>query len=98
MYVDQAIFASARGSQGSGYQLVARSRGIDEPTATMLRDWGPSQGTLLTRETDAKAISYYTLGSDRVVVSRTIYGGPEYSQRGEIGSIYSVHHCQSQTP
>ena len=84
MYVDQAIFASARGTQGSGYQLVSRSRGIDDSTATMLRDWGPSQGALLSRDVDSEAISYYTLGADRIVVSRTIYGGPEYSQRGEL--------------
>ena len=84
MYADQAIFASARGTQGSGYQLVSRSRGIDDGTATMLRDWGPSQGALLSRDIDANAISYYTLGADRIVVSRTIYGGPEYSQRGEL--------------
>jgi hypothetical protein len=85
MHVDQAIFTSARGTQGSGYQLVARSRGIDDETAMMLRDWGPSQGALLTKDIDARAFSYYTLGPDRIVVSRTIYGGPEYSKRGELG-------------
>ncbi|MCA9212988.1 MAG: hypothetical protein KDB27_07985 [Planctomycetales bacterium] len=84
MYVDQAVFASSRNTQASGYQLVSRSRGIDEQTATTLRDWGPSQGALLSRDVDASAYSYYTLGPDRAVVSRTIYGGPEYSQRGEL--------------
>lgn len=84
MHVDQAIFASTRGTQGHGYQLVARSRGIDDKTAMILREWGPSQGALLTRDIDSRAFSYYSIGSDRVVVSRTIYGGPEYSQRGEL--------------
>ncbi|MFC1759286.1 hypothetical protein ACFL2H_11050 [Planctomycetota bacterium] len=84
MYVDQAIFASVRGAQGSGYQLVSRSRGVDDSAAMMLRDWGPSHGALLSRDTDCSAINYYTIGSDRIVVSRTIYGGPEYSQRGEL--------------
>jgi hypothetical protein len=82
MKVEQAIFTSLPDSRIQGYHLVARSPGITTEAAKSLIRWGPSHGSLWSSETDASSVNYHPLDDTFVAVSRTMYGGPEYSGRG----------------
>ena len=66
----------------SGYHLVARSAGISEDLACRLSAWGPTHGSLLDESRDASSLSFFTPDDRWSVLARTVYGGPEYSQRG----------------
>lgn len=78
----QAVFTSSQGSAGRGYHLVARSPKVCGSVASYLARWGPTHGSLLTEERDGSCINYTPIGSEWAAVSRTLYGGPEYSRRG----------------
>jgi len=80
--VDQAIFTSVQSGRVQGYQLAARSDGIDDRLAQMLTQWGPSHGALSSTNPAAESLNFHPLDDDRFALSRTIYGGPEYSRRG----------------
>ena len=82
MQVEQAIFTSARTAKMHGYHLVARSAGIDERLAGVLSQWGPSHASLLSSDLDAASLSFFPADTERFVLARTVYGGPEYSGRG----------------
>ena len=94
MQVEQAIFTSARSLHASGYHLTARSRGIDDGLAQTISPWGPSHASLVSEEFDASSLNFFPVGNDRFALSRSVYGGHEYSQRGEfqIVSIIIVFH------
>lgn len=77
--IDQAVFASADRGAIRGYQLVARSAGIDPTCSQTLCRWSPTQ---LPLGIDQWALSYFGVAEDRVAISRTLWGGPEYSGRG----------------
>lgn len=84
MQVEQAIFTSARSRSTSGYQLTARSGGVhDEWTRTLVK-WGPSQGALMHQGPTAESLNCFPVDDQHFAVSRTIFGGPEYSRRGEL--------------
>lgn len=82
MKAEQAVFASADSSRMKGYQLVARSAGIDRSMAQELCRWAPSHSGLTHRDSRAWSINYFRIDDSRVAVTRTTYGGPEYSARG----------------
>ena len=82
MRVEQAIFTSARTRRMCGYHLVARSAGIDDELAGQLSRWSPSHASLLSSGLDATSLSFFPLDRGWVAISRSVYGGPEYSQRG----------------
>jgi len=82
MRVEQAIFTSLRSRKSQGYHLVARSPGVDEQVARSLCTWGPSHASLLADRPEAESLNFHALTGDWYAISRTIYGGPEYSGRG----------------
>jgi hypothetical protein len=82
MYVEQAIFTSARTRHAQGYHLTSRSPGITDEIAQALSQWSPSHGGLLESAIDAVSLNYFPLPSNRGVLARSVYGGPEYSDRG----------------
>ncbi len=84
MLVEQAIFTSARTRRHHGYQVVARSPGVDERLEQFLACWGPTHGSLTSRDVDAESLNYSPIDRDWVALSRTLYGGPEYSGRGAL--------------
>ncbi len=80
--VEQAIFTSLRSRRNQGYHLVAHSPGFDASLAPVLNTWGPSHGSLLNDQPTAESINFAPLAPEWYSVSRTTYGGPEYSGRG----------------
>ncbi|WP_153556282.1 GAP1-N2 domain-containing protein [Roseimaritima sediminicola] len=78
--VEQAIYASSCRPGIRGYQLVAKSAGIDPRVATELCRWAPTRlpGSAANRD----SINYFPIDRQRVAISRTMCGGPEYSSRG----------------
>jgi hypothetical protein len=82
MRVEQAVFTSARTRRMCGYHLVGRSAGIGDELAGQLSRWSPSHASLLSSGLDATSLSFFPLDRGWVAIARTVYGGPEYSQRG----------------
>lgn len=80
--VDQAIFTSIRSGRVQGYQLAARSDGIDDRLAQSLIRWGPSHAALCSGDRFAESVNFHAISEDRFALSRTMYGGAEYSDRG----------------
>lgn len=80
MQVEQAVFASSDRGNVKGYQLIARSPGVDSTADLELTRWSPTK--LPSDASDRGIISSWSLQDGRVVVARTVYGGPEYSNRG----------------
>lgn len=82
MHVDQAIFTSVQNGRVQGYQLAARSAGVDDRLAQALIRWGPSHAALCGVDPTAESINFHLVCNGRFALSRTVYGGPEYSDRG----------------
>ena len=82
MWAEQAVFASAERQHRKGYQLVARSDGIDAAIAQELCRWAPSHGALVDPEPHAWSLTYFPADDRHIAVARTTYGGAEYSGRG----------------
>ncbi|MGI9518356.1 MAG: hypothetical protein ACR2NP_14975, partial [Pirellulaceae bacterium] len=76
--VEQAVFASHNNSRIRGYQLIARSPGIDEAVAQQLVRWSPSHDGLPAVLGPATGLSYFPVDRARVAIGRTTEGGPEY--------------------
>lgn len=83
MQIEQALFTSAQTSRARGYHLVARSPGIDDSLAQQLAHWAPSENALIDRDVDADSLNFFPLEDDWVAISRTVYAGAEYSDRGQ---------------
>ncbi|MCC7084316.1 MAG: hypothetical protein IT427_04835 [Pirellulales bacterium] len=82
MFIEQAIFTSARTTLGSGYHLIAKSAGITSEVAAELAIWGPSHGSLRDRREDASSVNFHYLSGGQLCVSKSIAAGEEYSERG----------------
>ena len=78
--VEQAIFASSDRGSMKGYQLVARSPGVDRSISQSLCRWAPTQ--VPGDASESWMISYFPINDETVAVTRTVLGGPEYSSRG----------------
>lgn len=80
MNVEQAVFTSSDRGRIKGYQIVARSAGIDRAMIQELCRWAPTQ----VPSDDPKdwTINYFSVSPDCVAITRTVLGGPEYSGRG----------------
>jgi hypothetical protein len=90
MRAEQAIYTSARTNRASGYHLIAQSSGIDEHQARALIQWCPSHAGLASEETGASSLNFHPLDDGWVALSRTVYGGPEYSARGGLQIVTRV--------
>ncbi|MBI3467560.1 MAG: hypothetical protein HY000_31505 [Planctomycetes bacterium] len=82
MLIEQAIFTSARTDRAAGYQLVARSPGVNETDARELIMRGPSHDALAGAGADAASFNFHRLPGGSLAVSRTVLSGDEYSNRG----------------
>lgn len=82
MQIEQAIFTSADSGSMRGYQLVARSPGIDQRLAKELCRWAPSHASLWGDGAKDWSLNFFPAGEGWVAITRTLYGGPEYSRRG----------------
>jgi hypothetical protein len=80
--VEQAIFTSVQSGRVQGYQLAARSDGVDDRLAQALTKWGPSHAALCSPQPAAESYNFHAVENECFAVSRTLYGGPEYSSRG----------------
>ena len=90
MQVDQAVFTSAITRRARGYQLVSRSRGIEEDVARELWRWSPSHDSLIGGDPETASLNWFRLTGGQLALSRTFYGGPEYSGRGGLQVITHV--------
>ncbi|MEM7475492.1 MAG: hypothetical protein AAF483_10920 [Planctomycetota bacterium] len=81
MQIDQAIFTSSQRGRIQGYQLVAKSTGIDAGLSQKLSRWCPSQ--LPEGDPDQVIWSAFPLGETHFGLARSFCAGPEYSRRGE---------------
>jgi hypothetical protein len=88
MRLEQAIFTSIRSERLDGYQLAARSPGINEELAKELTAWGPAHDSLWSSEPGASSINFHGLSDDRFCISRTVLAGAEYSGRRG-GRVYT---------
>jgi hypothetical protein len=82
LHVEQAIFASSDRGSIKGYQLVARSAGVDRAVCQALCRWAPTQ--IPSDDPADWMINYFPINDKLVAVTRTVLGGPEYSGRGGI--------------
>lgn len=82
MRVEQAVFTSVRSRKSQGYHLVASSSGVSDELARIITTWGPSHASLLSEDADAQSHNFHPLTQGWHAISRTSYGGPEYSGRG----------------
>jgi hypothetical protein len=90
MRAEQAIYTSARTSRTRGYHLIAQSSGIDDQQARSLIQWCPSHAGLVSSDTDANSLNFHPLHNGLVALSRTVYGGPEYSSRGGLQIVTRI--------
>ena len=103
MNLEQAVFASSDRGSVKGYQLVAKSQGIDRACSQELCRWAPTQ--MLSEDTSKWTINYFPVSDDSVAITRTVLGGPEYSSRGgtQVVTLILVlrddqFHCYSCNP
>ncbi len=82
MQIEQGIFTSARTTRSAGYQLVAASPGVREADARELSIWGPSHDSLYDDSVDAESANFHHLPSGNYCISKTVFSGDEYSDRG----------------
>ena len=80
MHVDQAVFASSNRGSVKGYQLVSKSSGIDRACGRVLSRWVPTR--VLSEDLDQWTLNHFPVSNDLFAVTRTVFGGPEYSGRG----------------
>jgi hypothetical protein len=80
MKVQQAIFASSDRGTMKGYQLVAKSDGIDRLMSKELCRWMPSRAA--SDDPNDWSINYFRINNDCYTIARSVLGGPEYSTRG----------------
>ncbi len=82
MLIEQAVFTSARTDRAAGYQLVAKSPGVDDRDARQLAAWGPSHDSLWDASPGAESVNFFPLPSGAWCVSKTSAEAQEYSARG----------------
>ncbi len=83
MQVEQAIFTSAQTARLQGYQITAQSCRFDDSIVRELCRWCPTQSALLSADPDFDSLNCFPV-DEFVAITRTVYGGPEYSGRGDL--------------
>jgi hypothetical protein len=90
MRAEQAIYTSARTRMKRGYHLTSQSPGIDEAQARSLIRWCPSHAGLASNQPDASSLNFHPVTDSTVALSRTVYGGAEYSARGGLQIVTRI--------
>lgn len=85
--IEHAIFTSIRSPLGSGYRLVAASRGITEDEKRDILHAAPSHGSLCDESEEGAGLAAFTLGSGRWCLFVSRHAGVEHTGRGG----YRVH-------
>lgn len=80
MQVQQAVFASSSRGRAGGYQVIAKSSGVDRRDCQEICRWTPTRAP--SSDTDKWTVNYFPVSDDSFAVTRTVLGGPEYSCRG----------------
>jgi hypothetical protein len=80
--LDQALFASVRSAKNEGYQLVARSDGIDDALTREISAWAPTHDSLPEGDRELECVSLHVLDDGRWCLALTRSSGIEYSGRG----------------
>jgi hypothetical protein len=95
MFIHQAIYTSVNAAFNRGYHLVAKSSGVAESIAQGLCRWSPSHGCLNADTIETESLSFFQPHPDWFAISRSLYGAPEFSQRGgmQIVTIHLVFHA-----
>src|SRR5207237_7908046 len=79
--LEQAIFTSIHGHRLDGYQLAARTAGVNDALARELTLWGPAHDSLWDTRRDGRSVNFHPLESGDYCVSSTTLAGAEYSGR-----------------
>ncbi len=79
---DQAIFTSLPSCMGSGYRIVAASRGLRPAQRQEITSRSPSHGGLCDESPTAMAVTYYPLSDGRFGIAHTCTAGVEHTGRG----------------
>jgi hypothetical protein len=82
VHIEQAVFTSALTDRSGGYQLIARSGGINDAEARELSVWGPSHDSLLDSGPTGSSVNFFPLAGGAWCISKTCTAGQEYSGRG----------------
>ena len=90
MWLEQAVFTSTKSRQGEGYHVVAKSPGVSSGMTTALNRRCPSHGALQENASDFESLNFHRLTPNTLAVSRTVYGGKEYSNRGGLQVVTIV--------
>ena len=90
MWLEQAVFTSTKSRQGEGYHVVAKSPGVSSGITTALNRRCPSHGALQGNASDFESLNFHRLTPNTLAVSRTVYGGKEYSNRGGLQVVTIV--------
>ena len=81
MNVEQAVFASSDRGSVKGYQLVAKSQGIDRACSQELCRWAPTQ--MRSDDTSEWTINYFPVSDDSVAITRTVLATDDESRIAE---------------
>jgi len=92
MNVEQAVFASSDRGSMKGYQLVSKSSGLDRASSAELSRWSPTR--LSGDNLNHWILNCFPICNNSVAITRTVFGGPEYSGRGgtEVVTMLLVLH------
>lgn len=92
--IDQAVYTSEKNIRRRGYQLAARSSGVNHDMVSELSRWSPSHGAILSTERNAHCAFWFPVSGEKIALGRTVYGLPEYSGRGglQVHTHYLIIH------
>jgi hypothetical protein len=82
VHCEQAIFTSLPSRMGTGYRIVAASRGIRAGERRDITARSPSHGGLCDASPEAMAMAYYPLSDGRCCVAYITSAGAEHTGRG----------------
>ncbi len=82
--VEQAVYGSAQTRTLRGYQMIAQSPGINDALVSSLVPWAPTRQAMASDAVSFESLNAFIAMEQWLVVSRSVFGRPEYSRRGEL--------------
>lgn len=82
MLLEQAVYTSAKTKLREGYHIVAKSTGVSNEVTTALNRSCPSHDSLQCLDANFQSLNFHDLGNGMFSISRSVYGGKEFSNRG----------------